>query len=66
MEIIKKVQTILPILFEHRDEILMTFVLFCSIASIFYCIFKIRNYSKNVNYKANNNEPSRENSGIKK
>lgn len=51
MEVLKKVQTILLILFEHKNEIFITLILFCSIASIFYCIFKIHNHSQNINNK---------------
>jgi hypothetical protein len=51
MEILKKVQTIPLILFEHKNEIIVILALFCSIITVFNCIFKIKKHSKNINTK---------------
>ena len=59
MEIIKNVQTILRILFEHKDEIFIVIIVSAFLNVVIECFIKIVKYSQSDNDKENNNGPFR-------
>lgn len=56
MEILKKVQIILGILFEHKDEIMLIAVIIMTALNVIFNIFITKKYAPQINDNANKKE----------